>query len=200
MSETHVRTDQHQLAPPMSMYERNRVSQFGMFVFLASDLMLFSAFFAAYFLLRSSNQPWPPAGTNLDTLRPLIGTLVLIASSATVIAAERRAHKDDGAGFRRWLLATIVLGIVFLVLQIIDYATVSFSISSDVYGSTFWGLTGLHTAHVIAGVCALGLLYLRSMRAGPPSASASWTSTIAPFWHLVDIVWVAVFTTIWVIR
>lgn len=179
---------------------QTRVAQFGMFVFLASDLMLFSAFFAAYYLIRSSNQPWPPPGTELETLRPLIATLVLISSSFTVIAAERRAYKGDGTGFRRWLLATIVLGLTFLVLQMIDYATVSFTISSDVYGSTFWGLTGLHTAHVTVGVCALGLLYLRSMRAGSPEASASWTSTITPFWHLVDIVWIAVFATIWIVR
>lgn len=179
---------------------QTRVAQFGMFVFLASDLMLFSAFFAAYYLLRSSNQPWPPSGTELETLRPLIGTVVLIASSFTVIAAERRAGAGDASAFRRWLLATIALGLTFLVLQIIDYATVSFTISSDVYGSAFWGLTGLHTAHVIAGVSALGFLYLRSMRAGPPHNASSWTVAITPFWHLVDIVWVGVFTTIWVVR
>ena len=187
-------------APLVHAAGQTRVAQFGMFVFLASDLMLFSAFFAAYYLIRSSNQPWPPPGTELETLRPLIATLVLISSSFTVIAAERRAHNGDATGFRRWLLATIVLGLTFLVLQMIDYATVSFTISSDVYGSTFWGLTGLHTAHVTVGVCALGLLYLRSMRAGSPEASASWTSTITPFWHLVDIVWIAVFATIWIVR
>lgn len=187
-------------APLVHAAGQTRVAQFGMFVFLASDLMLFSAFFAAYYLIRSSNQPWPPPGTELETLRPLIATLVLISSSFTVIAAERRAHNGDATGFRRWLLATIVLGLTFLVLQMIDYATVSFTISSDVYGSTFWGLTGLHTAHVTVGVCALGLLYLRSMRAGSPDASASWTSTITPFWHLVDIVWIAVFATIWIVR
>lgn len=199
MTDMEPGTDLRQVAA-MSMYDRNKVSQFGMFVFLASDLMLFSAFFAAYYLLRSSNQPWPPGNIELDTLRPAIATVVLIASSFTVIAGERRAEQGDGVGFRRWLLLTIVLGLTFLGLQIADYATVSYTISSSVYGSTFWGLTGLHTAHVVVGVSALGLLYLRSMRAGPPEASASWRSTIVPFWHLVDIVWVAVFATIWIVR
>jgi len=175
-------------------------SQFGVVVFLASDVMLFAAFFAASFLLRSGNQPWPPEGVELDTARALAATVVLVASSFTMVAAERAAAGEDRAGMRRWLLVTIALGAVFLANQIAEYATLDFAASDHVYGSVYWLLTGLHGAHVTAGLGALALLFVRAVRGRSLGAIAPWTHGVALFWHLVDVVWVVVFLTIWVIR
>lgn len=175
--------------------------QFGVIVFLASDVMLFAAFFAAYFLLRADNQPWPPPDVELNTWRALASTLVLLASSFTIVASERageRAH--GGPAMRRWLLVTIALGIAFLTNQLLEYATLDFHLDSHPYGSIFYFLTGLHGLHVLAGICAMGLLFVRAVRSRDHEAVASWTNGVSLFWHLVDVVWILVFSTIWLIR
>lgn len=176
------------------------VGAFGVIVFLASDVMLFAAFFAAYFLLRLDNQPWPPEDVHLDVPRAAIATVVLVASSFTLVGADRAAARHDGVVMRRWLLVTIALGLVFLANQIAEYATLDFGADDHPYGSVYWLLTGLHGAHVTAGVCALGLLFVRSARSRAPAALHSWADGVSLFWHLVDVVWVGVFLTIWVLQ
>ena len=173
---------------------------FGVIVFLASDVMLFAAFFAAYFLLRSTNDPWPPADVELEVVRAAIGTAVLVASSFTMIASERGGEHGDVRLMRRWLLVTIALGVVFLANQLTEYATLGFGIDSHPYGSAYWGLTGLHALHVTAGVGAMALLFVRTVRGRGPVAIAPFTNGVALFWHLVDIVWIFVFATIWVLQ
>ena len=76
----------------------------------------------------------------------------------------------------------------------------SFSADDHPYGSSYWLLTGLHSGHVTAGLVAMVLLYVRSMRAKSPAAIGSWTGGVSLFWHLVDVVWLFLFTTIWIIR
>ena len=174
--------------------------EFGVMLFLASDVMLFSAFFAAYFLLRSTAAEWPIADAPPEIVRAGVFTAVLVASSFTMIASDRA--RDDGhrAGARRWLIATIALGAAFLANQLVEYATLPFAARDSTYGSIYWGLTGLHAAHVTAGVCALGLLLVRLTRARDLADTSSWAAGISLYWHLVDIVWIGVFLTIWVIR
>lgn len=174
-------------------------SQLGVVLFLASDVMLFAAFFAAWFLLRSSNEPWPPADVHLETARAAIATVVLVSTSFSMIAAERAAADERRGAARRWLLVTILGGLVFLGNQIAEYATLDFSASDHVFGSAYWALTGLHGAHVTAGIAALGLLFVRMVRGSSMAAISTWTHGVSLFWHLVDVVWVAVFLTIWVV-
>ena len=174
--------------------------QFGVVVFLASDVMLFGSFFAAYFLLRSTTDPWPSEGVELDTARALIFTLVLVSSSFTMIASDRAHARGDRRGMRAWLIATIALGAAFLGNQVAEYATIDFQWGDGVYGSIYWGLTGLHAMHVTAGLCVLALLFIRATRAKALDEVSSWAGGVSMFWHLVDIIWVAVFLTIWVIR
>jgi cytochrome c oxidase subunit III len=173
---------------------------FGMIVFLASDVMLFAAFFAAYYLLRSVNAEWPSPLAQLDTIRAGAATVVLLVSSATVVAADRSLQAGRSGAYRRWITITAALGWVFLINQLIEYRSLTFQASSDAYGSIYWMLTGLHTAHVAVGVGALGLLVVRSFRMRTPEALETWHAAISAFWHLVDVVWVGVFLTIWVIR
>jgi cytochrome c oxidase subunit III len=175
-------------------------SQFGVVLFLASDVMLFAAFFAANFLLRSANQPWPPEDVELDTLRATVATIVLVASSFTLVRSDRAAEREQRGGTRRWLLVTIALGAAFLANQVAEYATLDFSASDHPYGSVYWLLTGLHGAHVTAGLAAMGLLYVRTVRGRSLGAISSWTHGVSLFWHLVDVIWVFVFLTLWVLR
>jgi cytochrome c oxidase subunit 3 len=174
--------------------------QFGVIVFLASDIMLFAPFFAAYFLLRATNQPWPAPGVELTLPRAATATAVLIVSSFTLIAADGALARGDRRAMRHWLTATMVLGGIFLANQIAEYVTLSFRADDHPYGSIYWGLTGLHAAHVTAGLCVLGLLYIRAARSSSIDEITPWASGISMFWHLVDIVWIGVFITIWIIR
>jgi len=184
-----------------SSSEARSTAQFGIIVFLASDVMLFAPFFAAYFLLRASNSPWPPPGVELDTLRASLATAVLVASSLTLVAADRAAERPSGGrSTQRWLLVTIGLGALFLANQAAEYATLSFEADDHPYGSIYWTLTGLHGLHVTAGVAALGLLFVRTVRAKASADVAAWSSGVSLFWHLVDLVWLGVFSTIWLMR
>lgn len=174
--------------------------EFGAVIFLASDVMLFAPFFAAYFLLRSNVDEWPAQGVELDIWRAAAATLVLVASSVTLLVSDRAQERGESEPTRAWLALTIGLGLVFLVNQIAEYATLPFHADDHTYGSVYWGLTGLHTAHVTAGVCAMALLYIRAVRSPSLDEVTPWGRGISLFWHLVDIVWIAVFLTIWVIR
>ena len=162
--------------------------------------MLFAPFFAAYFLLRSTNAPWPADGVELDVARSAVATIVLIASSLSLLVSDRAFEHGDDTRQRRWLLVTIALGSGFLANQFAEYITLSFRADDHVYGSIYWGLTGLHTAHVTAGVCALGLVYVRSARTTALDEITPWVNGTSWFWHLVDVIWIFVFVTIWVIR
>jgi cytochrome c oxidase subunit 3 len=174
--------------------------QFGVIVFLASDVMLFAPFFAAYFLLRSTNQPWPPPEVEFGVPRAALATAVLVASSFTLVAADRAHRSNDRTNMQRWLVVTIVLGGLFLSNQIAEYATLSFSASDHPYGSIYWGLTGLHSAHVAGGLAVLGLLLVRTVRSPSLDEISPWADGVSLFWHLVDVIWLGVFTTIWIIR
>jgi cytochrome c oxidase subunit III len=176
-------------------------TQFGVIVFLASDVMLFAPFFAAYFLLRATNQPWPPEDVHLDVPRALAATIVLVISSFTLAASDRAGERPGGARTsRRWLLVTIGLGVAFLVNQLLEYRSLEFGADSHPYGSVFYLLTGLHGLHVTVGIAAMALLFVRSARARTQHDVATWAGGVSLFWHLVDAIWVFVFSTIWLLQ
>jgi cytochrome c oxidase subunit 3 len=171
-----------------------------MYVFLASDLMLFAPFFAAYYLLRTNAAAWPPADVSLDVPRAAVATALLVGSSFTLIASDRAAEAGALDRMRRWLMATIALGGLFLANQVAEYSTLSFGPDDHTYGSIYWLLTGLHSCHVAIGLLTLSALLARTYRAADAPALATWTAGASAFWHLIDVVWIGVFTTIWVIR
>ena len=171
-------------------------AQFGVIVFLASDVMLFAPFFAAYFLLRATNQPWPPEGVELDVLaglrrhRRARRVVVHARRRRTAPASVRRragdaplAARDDHP--RRG------------VPRQPDRSSTRRSTSAPTTTRTariYWLLTGLHGAHVTAGLAAMGLLFVRSVRSRSHVAVATWAGGVSLFWHLVDVIWVFVFT------
>ena len=131
-----------------------------------------------------------------------MATAVLVASSFTMIASDRAGAEPDGRrAMRRWLLVTIALGAFFLANQIAEYATLDFRADDHPYGSIYWLLTGLHGAHVTAGLGALGDV-VRPLGSRPLARSrvTTWAEGVSLFWHLVDIIWVFVFATIWVLQ
>jgi cytochrome c oxidase subunit 3 len=170
----------------------------GMVVWLASELMFFSGLFAAWFTLRANAHRWPPTGVELATARTAGATAVLLASSFTMHLAVVGARRDDRPSSVRWLVATVGLGAVFIANQAWEYAEAPFSIDSHAYGSIFYLMTGFHGLHVIGGL--LFLLTIAGVVGGRSRAPAERTVEMAAYyWHFVDVVWVAMFTVVYLI-
>jgi len=183
-----------------SMY-RPKLLQVGVIVWLASELMFFSGLFAAYFSLRSATRPWPPRGDVLDVPPVLVATILLVLSSFTMQYGVHRAIKGSKWGFIGWTAMTFVLGALFEGMQISDYLGRPFSISKDAYGSAFYTLTGFHFLHVAGGLVAMvivGVRVLRSPRFGHRTMPA--IEMLSYYWHFVDVVWVAMFLAIFVLK
>ena len=166
----------------------------GIAIWLASEVMFFGGLFAAYFAIRAANDDWPPQGIHLDTVRAGLFTLVLVASSFTLHAAERESRR----GARNWTLATLALGVIFLANQAAEWASNDFSVSTNAYGSMYYALTGFHGLHVTVGLVLLAIVGLRDPDA--PSSVPGLRQATTWYWHFVDVVWVGLFATIFLIR
>jgi cytochrome c oxidase subunit 3 len=172
----------------------------GAMVFLASELLLFGGMFAAYFALRGTTSPWPPAGATLDTRLSAIATLVLIASSFTFIAAERAVGRGALGAFTRWVVLTLVLGSVFLSMQVYDWTRLDFEISSHAYGTLYYTLTGVHGLHVLAGLTLMLVLLGRLAQGAYRGSSLDGPAAVGYYWHFVDVVWIALFAVVFLLR
>jgi cytochrome c oxidase subunit 3 len=172
----------------------------GVVVWLSSELMFFSGLFAAWFTLRSSTRPWPPAGVVLSTGRTALATLALIASSFTMHRAVGAAARDDRSRAVRWLGVTALLGAAFLANQVWEYADLPFRISSHAYGSVFYLLTGFHGLHVLGGLLFMGAVASMVSGRGSRAPVGPTIEVCAYYWHFVDAVWVAMFATIYLLQ
>jgi cytochrome c oxidase subunit 3 len=172
----------------------------GTIVYLASELMFFSGLFAAYFTLRSTNKVWPPHGYKLDQVTALIGTLLLVLSSGTMQWAVHNILRDRKKEFTRWLALTWLLGLAFVIIQAFDWSGRNFSIHGSAYGSAFYVLTGFHGLHVIGGLLAMLVMggRARSKRFGARTAPS--VEMLSFYWHFVDVVWIALYATIFLLK
>lgn len=171
-----------------------------MVVWLASELMFFAGLFAAYFTLRGLNDPWPPADVELETARTAVATVVLVASSGTMHLAVSAAARHDRRAAIRWLGVTALAGLLFLANLVLgEYAVADFRIDDHAYGSIFYLMTGFHGLHVVGGLVFMGAV--AAAIAGRSRAPAHETVEVcAYYWHFVDVVWVAMFSTIYLLR
>jgi cytochrome c oxidase subunit 3 len=172
----------------------------GTIVWLASELMFFGGLFAAYFTLRSMSAEWPPSDIELETLPSLLNTIVLIISSGTMILGVRALERGDRVALQRWTVITLALGAVFVAEQMREFLTLNFGVSTNAYGSIYWLLTGFHAAHVTAGLVLLGIAVALARSPGPLERHGPAVDAVSYYWHFVDVVWIAVFVTIFVIR
>jgi cytochrome c oxidase subunit III len=180
---------------------RPHLLQVGVIVWLASELMFFSGLFAAFFSLRADTPKWPPAGDVLDVTPVLIATILLVLSSFTMQYGVHRAIMGSRWGFLGWLTLTFCLGGLFEGLQISDYLGRPFGIDTDAYGSAFYTLTGFHFLHVLAGLFGMilvGVRALKTKRFGHRTAPS--IEFLSYYWHFVDVVWVALFLAIFVLK
>jgi cytochrome c oxidase subunit III len=184
--------------PPASHPQAPSTLGVGVVVWLASELMFFAGLFAAYFTLRSINDPWPPDDVELATARTAVATVVLVASSGAMHLAVVAAERDDRRAAIRWLGITAFMGAVFLTNQALEYAQADFRHDDDAYGSIFYLMTGFHGMHVVGGLVFMGAV--AAAIAGRSRAPARETVHVCGYyWHFVDVVWVAMFATIYLI-
>jgi cytochrome c oxidase subunit III len=168
---------------------------------ILSEVMLFGALFAAYFVIRGESPEWPPvAGLERpELLLPGLNTLLLVSSSGTMQLAVRAARGGDRSRILRGLGLTLLLGGIFIVVQGYEFATNGFGLDAGVFGSTFYILTGFHGAHVLAG---LGLMAIVANRARLGLVSAEHHTAVEAasyYWHFVDAVWLFLFSTLYLL-
>ncbi len=173
----------------------------GTIVWLSSELMFFSALFAMYFTIRSISDVWPPEGVELDLVTATPFTIVLVLSSVTCQLGVFAAERGDVYGLRRWFSLTLFMGIIFVAGQSYEYFVHNaFSISSHPYGSVYYLTTGFHGLHVIGGLVAFVFVLARSTFGRFTPDDATSAIVVSYYWHFVDVVWIALFATIYLIR
>jgi len=185
----------------LEAHERTPLLTVGTVVWLASELMFFSGLFAAYFTLRSTSPgAWPPDDVELNVALSGAFTLALVASSGTMQLAVRAVAAGRLPAFRAWIAATLVLAGAFVGNQAHEWSTLGFSVSSHAYGSAFYVMTGFHGIHVIGGMLAMVLLLGRagSRRFGADELPA--VEMVSYYWHFVDVVWVGLWATLFLLR
>jgi cytochrome c oxidase subunit 3 len=172
----------------------------GMLMFIGTEIMLFGSFFTAYFFVRVvAGTAWPTPPYHLPVYMASVNTLILLTSSATMHWALQSIKKGDAWGLRAGLLLTFLMGVSFLTTQIFEYARIGFNTSDGGFATIFFCLTGLHGAHVFVGLSLLLVMTIRAFR-GHFSADQHHGVEIAGiYWHFVDVMWIIVFMTVYVL-
>jgi cytochrome c oxidase subunit 3 len=178
----------------------------GTIIWLSSELMFFAGLFAMYFTLRSTNpEVWAEQTQLLNVPFATANTLVLVSSSVTCQLGVLAAERGDVQGMRRWYTITFLMGAFFIGGQIYEYAHLisaeGLTLTSSAYGSAFYLTTGFHGLHVTAGLVAFLFVLARSYasrRYGHEQATAAIVTSY--YWHFVDVVWIALFFMIYVLK
>jgi cytochrome c oxidase subunit III len=193
--------DTHHHGPPLAnRSSRVDAQMLGMLLFIISEVMVFGAFFTAYFFIRVvHNDPWPAAGTELPVAVAGVNTAILLSSSLTLHWAQTSAKNGNRFGLKAGMLTTFLLGATFLAIQINEYVNIGFAPHDHAQGSVFYGLTGLHGAHVFIGLTLLGMVTVRAFRGHFTPEEHRGVEIPGIYWHFVDVMWIVVYTTIYVI-
>ena len=177
----------------------------GMILFITSEVMFFGGLFAAYFNLRANAPQWPPEEfTHTLKILPFVGpaTILLIISSFTCQWAVWAIRRDDRTVFIRGMAVTVILGIVFLLMQITDYAFLGsegLTLASGQFGTTYYTLTGFHGAHVFGGVVMLSVILYRGMAGQFSGRHYDAVEGASLYWHFVDVVWILLFSLLYLL-
>jgi cytochrome c oxidase subunit 3 len=175
----------------------------GMLLFIASEVMFFGGLFATYFSARAGVPAgaWhPPEPGHLDLPLAAVLTAILVASSFTMQFGVWAIRRGDPGKLRLWTAITLGLGILFLAGQLYDYSELGFGIGDSSFGTVFYTLTGFHGAHVFGGVVGLTIVLARTTRGQFTARNHVAVEAVSMYWHFVDVVWIFVFSTIYLLR
>jgi cytochrome c oxidase subunit 3 len=191
----------HHGPPPANVSSRVEAQFLGMLLFIVSEVMLFGAFFTAYFFIRVVGEAewFPIDGVDLPVAIAGVNTAILLSSSFTMHWALEGARNENKRAMRVGLLTTTMLGLTFLAIQVNEYFHVGFAIGESAQTTIFYGLTGLHGAHVFVGLTLLTFATLRAFRGHFSAKEHRGVEVPGIYWHFVDIMWIFVYTTIYLL-
>jgi heme/copper-type cytochrome/quinol oxidase subunit 3 len=176
----------------------------GMWVFLGSECLLFGALIATYLNYRgkSINGPYPEEVYNIPFTSA--SSFILLMSSLTMVLALSAIGRGDGRRGRIWLISTALLGSIFIGGQIYEfrdfYQVKGLGLGTNLFGSSFYVLTGFHGVHVTLGILMLFSLAFLSWRGKITKATAETVEIVGLYWHFVDVIWIVIFTVVYLIK
>ena len=197
----HAEHDDHHGPPPANRSSRVEPQLLGMLLFIVSEVMVFGAFFTAYFFIRvvAGDQWFPTHGHELPVAVAGVNTAILLSSSITMHWAQTSIKNNNRFGLRAGILSTFLLGCTFLFIQVNEYAHIGFAPQDSAQGSVFYGLTGLHGAHVAVGLTLLAMTTVRSFRGHFTPEQHRGVEVPGIYWHFVDVMWVIVYFSVYII-
>ncbi|MDW5593939.1 heme-copper oxidase subunit III [Conexibacter stalactiti] len=197
----HAGEAEHHHGPPEA-HRSSRVDpqMLGMLLFIISEIMVFGAFFTAYFFIRVvDGNPWPAEGTELPKAIAGVNTAILLSSSITLHWALEAIKRGNRSAFKAGMATTALLGATFLFIQINEYVHIGFAPYDSAQASVFYGLTGLHGAHVALGLLILIIVTTRAFRGHFSPQEHRGVEIPGIYWHFVDVMWVIVYSTVYLL-
>ena len=184
-----------------SVHEHADHRLFGLITFLIADGMTFAGFFAAYLTFKAVNPLLPDAIYELELPLPTLNTVLLLVSSATFHRAGQALHKNESKQCQKWLLITASLGLAFLASQMVEYFTLPFGLTDNLYASTFYALTGFHGLHVTLGSLLIFIVWwqVRSPTSKLNHGNSFLLEAAELYWHFVDGIWVILFIILYLL-
>ena len=173
-----------------------------MWVFLGSDCLLFGALISSYVLYRGASVKGPYPADVFDIPYTSVSSFVLLASSLTMVLALAAIQRGDVGRCRVWLLATALLGMTFIGGQVYEFTTFyheGLALSTNLFGTTFYVLTGFHGTHVAIGIVMLLTLLSLTFMGKITQENSETVELVGLYWHFVDIVWIVIFTVVYLI-
>ncbi len=192
--------EEHHGPPAPNVSSRVEAQFLGMLLFIISEIMLFGAFFTAYFFIRVVGEAdWPAAGEEVPVAIAGVNTAILLSSSFTMHWALEGARNENRNALRVGLLTTFLLGLTFLTVQLNEYVHLGFAPHDNAQGTIFYGLTGLHGAHVFVGLTLLAMATTRAFRGHYSAKEHRGVEVPGIYWHFVDVMWIFVYSTIYLL-
>lgn len=182
-------------------HEHPDYRMFGVILFLIADSMTFIGFFAAFLIYKFTMTPWPPEGMpELELLVPIINTSILVASSFVMHRGQKALKNNDVKGLQVWFGITAAMGLVFLFGQAYEYFHAEFGLTSNLFASCFYVVTGFHGLHVTVGVLLILATLWRSREEGHYTSTDHFGVEAAEiYWHFVDVIWLVLFLLVYLL-
>jgi len=192
---------EHHGPPAANVSSRVEAQVLGMLLFIISEIMLFGAFFTAYFFVRVVGEAeWFPFDNfELPVGIAAVNTGILLSSSFTMHWALEGIRNENHRALKMGLLTTFLLGLTFLTVQVNEYVHLGFPISANSQSTIFYSLTGLHGAHVFIGLTLLLFANIRAFRGHYTAKEHRGVEVPGIYWHFVDIMWIFVFSTLYLL-
>ena len=180
--------------------EHPDLRMFGIVLFLVAETMIFFGLFAAFLIFRSTMPEFKTEETELELLLPGINTIILVASSFVMHKGQSAIKNNDNGGLQLWFSITAAMGAAFLVGQIYEYSHMEFGLTTNLFASCFYVLTGFHGLHVTVGFLLILMVLFRSRKEGHYSASEHFGVEASEiYWHFVDVVWIVLFILVYLL-